>query len=671
MEDVIQHFASVRAQTAINRLTGAPAENTLRFTRTLRSGLVFQAQVSFVNSPDSEVVKGLARGAAALQYMGTSRTRGLGKVHCRLLFANTECDLTEYVLNHDALPSLASKSSQTLAAQTTKPKGTNSDSLHILHYQLIVKEPLVIPKAGGDPNTVVTRQDIPGSHLWGVAAWNYLQQPNRKSKDQDFRRLFLDGELRFLTAYLEALDNNLRKRLIPIPHSIRKFKESENLIDFAESLDEEQKKKPKERLDFRYARLDTHVLKTQAVKIERNYHHARSKDRRKGRALDNDGNIFRYEAIQAEQTFQGAVLGSADDLAQLQQWLPGENLISIGRSRSAQYGVAKLKWIGGVKELNELSEWDGFDGSSVPPDLQDRLIITTLSPLLSVNTIGHPDACFPECELAEVLGLNTSDLECSESYTRTELIAGYHTHLGLPKQQWPAIAAGSVFIFDIPQASGEEACASRKERLFQLERGGLGLRKGEGYGRVVVNRQGASGLTGTPKKLLKDSSPEPPQKPLNQEVSNLLCSVVRTRCLSEIQQIAMKADRAINKGTVTIPSNSLLERLHLFLRQDSFVESLDRLRDPARRKLTQGEIDPNEFGMGGLSDNSDKLTLFDLFRAVWTKQEAWTENLIKKHVQAVCPEDTRDDIIAMLKNDDRAAMCRVFLECLLTFLRHK
>ncbi len=676
VEDVIQYFTTVRAQTAIDRLTGAASENTLRLTRTLRLDLVFQARVSFVNSPDDEVIKGLARGAAALQYMGTARTRGFGKVRCRLLSCRyTESDLTKYVLEHDALPSLTGRSSDTSTVPATPPKSSHSSSLHILRYRLILKEPVVIPTADGDPNTVVTRQNVPGSHLWGVAAWNYLQQSGHTSKDPDFCRLFLNGELRFLTAYPEALDSGSKIRLIPIPHSIRKFKEDEELVDLSESLNECQKKKPKKRLDSQYGRLDIGILKTHTVETERNYHHARAKDRSKGRALGaqtsdggartNDGGaFFTYEAIQKEQTFQGAVLGSEADLLELKKWLKGGDLIGLGRSRSAQYSTAKFKWFGDVMELSELAEWNGFDEdeSETPPDLKNHLIITTMSPLLSVNTAGHPTACFPECELADTLDLDTSDLKLLHSYTRTELVGGYHTHLRLPRQQWPAIAAGSVFIFDIPSADNEETRASREKNLLQLEHEGLGLRKGEGYGRIAVNRQ-SSDLTKTEEEFFEDYSPDAPEESPNQEVVNLLCGVVRTRCLSEMQQIAVTAATEVAK----IP-NSVLGQLRLFLQQnafvenwDAFVKNLDNLSDSAKDILTKNVMNTSHLG---ISDLKSSLTLLGLFEEVWRKQ-------ITEHADEfgnICDEETRGKMIEMLNSKHKANMCRVFLGQLLTTL---
>ena len=97
-DDVVQHFATVRAQTAIDRHTGVAKKDTLRLTRTLKTGLVFQARVRFFEPPGNALLNALSLGAAALQHMGTARTRGLGKVCCRLLVRdeNGQCrDLTE------------------------------------------------------------------------------------------------------------------------------------------------------------------------------------------------------------------------------------------------------------------------------------------------------------------------------------------------------------------------------------------------------------------------------------------------------------------------------------------------------------------------------------------------------------------------------------------------
>lgn len=680
-DDVVQHFATVRAQTAIDRKTGAALENTLRLTRTLKTGLVFRARVRFFEPPDNALLNALSLGAAALQHMGTARTRGLGKVRCRLLAhdANGQCrDLTDEILSNNALPAITgiapAQPAQTSKGQTpTAPSANCPIPTHLLRYRIKLTAPVVIPIADGDPNTIMTRQDIPGSNIWGAAAWHYLSQPNYTPKDDVFRHAFLDGGLRFLTAYPEAGDTEHPQRLIPIPHSIRKFKKGEELVDFVEcSLGENQIK----RLDRRYARISKRSLETQAVKTELNYHHARAKDRRIGRALGaeepNGGALFTYEAIEAGQSFQGAVLGSENVLKKLQTWLQGGQ-IRIGRSRSAQYGEAEFEWLDDMpQKLNGRVEWDGFveDEEQIEDEEQthNRLIITTLSPLLTVNDCGHPEARFPKDELAKALNLETSELKLCSSYTRTEVIGGYNSHLRLPRQQWPAVAPGSVFVFKIKTENTlQPECLSKC--LLQLEHNGLGLRKGEGFGCVAVNRQGNLQLW-KETQLDDPENQSPPVAPDASEVpeaiQNILLDVVRSRCLAEMQQRAMTcAERPKN-----VPSNALLGRLRLFLQQDTPVESLNNLRKRAEEGLKNCLVDTEILGL------SRRMTLYDLFKKAWTEPKSLTRKLIERRVEDILEyryDDTRKTktMIDKLVAYDSAEMCKVFLDHLLTALRRK
>ena len=705
-DDVVQYFATVRTQTAIDRGTGAAREDTLRLTRTLRTGLVFRAPLRF-EPPSTELLNALALGAAALQHMGTARTRGLGRVCCRLLAVDAngqERDLTGKVLScADPFPPITvkghSQSSQTSMRQTV-PIPRNPPT-HLLRYRLTLTAPAVIPVADGDPNTVVTRRDVPGSNLWGAAAWQYLRQTENSPEDDAFRHAFLDGDLRFLTAYPEARDPDQPReplqRLTPIPHSIRKFKDNERLVDFVETPPASLNR-PTKRLDRRYAMIGPGYLGTQAVRTERNYHHARApKDRRIGRALGAEvpdgGAFFVYEAVQAGQSFQGAVLGSEADLQKLQDWLAGITSIMVGRSRSAQYGEATFEWLdekpGALDESG--SEWNGFVKQQEPdaPDPGNQLIITTLSPLLTLNDAGHPEARFPVRELAEFLRLQPDDdLKLSSSYTRTELIGGYHAHLRLPRQQWPAIASGSVFVFDIKAIEAN----SIQERLTQLEQNGLGLRKGEGYGRIAVNRQG--NLEMSEEARLEETQLDDPEKQTKphaptetpQPVQGLMRDVVRRRCLSEMQQRAVRVVEQINaeqiKGKGKIPSNALLGRLRLFLQQgtpDENLTSLNDLRSPAKDPLTKCRIE--ETNMQWLRPNDEtesaspnQLTLYDLFEKAWTKPVSLTGALIESHVEKLageCDDNTRKAMCDKLTQDASQEMCNAFLSHLLTALHRQ
>ncbi|RKU34900.1 hypothetical protein C6496_18720 [Candidatus Poribacteria bacterium] len=530
-----------------------------------------------------------------------------------------------------------------------------------MRYRLTLTAAAVIPGSDGDPNTIVTQQDIPGSHLWGAAAWHYLNQGNHKP-DNAFRHAFLDGGLRFLAAYPETTDTQ-SQRLTPIPHSIRQFKDTEGMIDFIEWIPENT---PTKRLDRRYAKISSGFLETQAVKTERNYHHARaSKNRRIGRALGAEvpdgGAFFTYEAIQTGQSFQGAVLGSKRDLVDLKTWLQNLKIVSIGRSRSAQYGEAEFEWIddAGPLELRGLVEWEGFNTQQTEPNSNGSLTITTLSPLLTINDNGHPDVRFPNQELANTLGLNASALKLSASYTRTEMIGGYHTHLRLPRQQWPAIAAGSVFVFEL----GSDIIEKCEEHLVQLEHDGLGLRKGEGYGRIAVNRHGHLEIQ-TEQQLDdpdKANLPNKPEAERLEDILELLQGVVRTRCITEMQEMAQTVANRIQNP----PSNSLLGRLRLFLQQDPAiaVEHLDNLRKPAKDGLMNCRITSGS-GISWLPN-----TLYALFEKTWKEPGTLTEACISEQVRNLLTDTNQQErLTTLLVEDDRKAMCTAFLNHLLTLL---
>ena len=683
VDDVVNYYATVRAQTAIDRHTGSAEENSLRLTRTLKSGWIFRAPVYFTDTPNRELQNALALGAVALRHMGIARTRGLGKIQCRLFEENNghKKNLTPD-LTQPNLPSIAGadtiRSSKSITFKAVSKTGPPS---HVLRYRLTLKDPIVIPVADGDPNTVVTRKDIPGSHLWGAAAWHYLKDASRGPKDKAFCHVFLDSGLRFLTAYPEVHDpdeyDEPDQRTIPIPHSVREFKEEETLVDFTETLTADHKKKPKRRINRRYARILTGKLETATVKTEFNYHHARaSNDRRIGRALaaniPNGGALFKYEAMQPDQSFQGAVLGTEDDLKNLQVWLKDMKTIKLGRSRSAQYGNADFEWVDAAPQnLSGRIEWEGFIDTSnpanTPPLLPDnRLIITVLSPVLAVNEKGHPDTSFPLHELANILDLKTHDaLTLTASYARTEMIGGYHTHLRLPRQQYPAIAVGSVFEFALKQPLSEKG----KKGLMKLEQNGIGIRKGEGYGRIAVNRQHALDLTDTTETQFDKKRLEKPTESVPQEIQNILQGIAETRCVSTMQQYARDiAEQIPNKS---IPNNTLLGRLRLFIQQDSLVDSLEELRGkPAEEKLTNHRISTSDLEF----DLPNQLTLYDLFITGGRNPNAFTKRLIEDNVETLaenCEEDTRTAMVNTLLENQSCTLCKDFLDYLLTVLRRK
>ena len=221
----------------------------------------------------------------------------------------------------------------------------------------------------------------------------------------------------------------------------------------------------------------------------------------------------------------------------------------------------------------------------------------------------------------------------------------------------------SVFVFKAEKTLDQEY-------LLQLEHNGLGLRKGEGYGSIAVNRQGSLDLTGCEEIQLDDldrqNIPDAPASAMPQSVQDLLMGVVRSRYLEEIQQRAM----TVAGETQKVPTNALLGRMRLFLQQDASVESLDSLRKPAREGLMDCRINTRDAAW--LSDRTT-LTLYDLFKQAWTDPESLTRELIERQVKELVEDrfGVHQTMINKLVSDDSKKICTVFLDHLLTTLRRK
>lgn len=600
--EILGFFTGKRGQTAIDPHSGTAQENTLRVIRSLHNilaggGVTFRAPVEMIEGTNEDL---LALGAAAVQHMGLSRTRGPGKVRCRLLRAPAGTDLTTAALvtarNNNRFTFLGTRVPDPSSRQTTPAVVTQRDEAfaptHLLRYRLELGADALLPDVTGDPNTLTTSTHIPGGTILGCFVRRFCNG-TRGSDASDFGRLFLGGAVRFLAAYPED-GGNPNMRLIPAPHSLRKSKTDNKLVDLVAPPMEELD--PVHRIEGRYLRCDKEPG-LQEVATSLNYHHARATDRRYGRALgadvDRGGAFYSAEAISAGQTFVGAILGSTADLKILRDLFDDKTspLLRIGKSRGVQYGGrARLGWIDPAPEPLDACgpETNTWPPTTQMPALGTTITVTCLSPLLAMNELGHPAPVFPRDELAAILDISTDEVQPAGYWTRMVVVGGFASHLHLPLQQWPAIAEGSVFYFhlkNIPAA----------DKIKALENDGLGLRRNVGCGRVAVNlhgavHQGRLQFTGKSPTIIVPSigastSKIALTKQSGAPLVQLLTGVLRNRAVRTLELEAMHlAEKADG-----IPSSSTLNRVFLILRdahwQTKAVDEINRFRDKAADAL--------------------------------------------------------------------------------------
>ena len=102
---VLDQYASVRYQTAINAATGVAQENSLRNMRVLDAGLTFVGEIRILGG-DKDSLRTLALAVRNLSQCGGKRTRGFGRIACTLTQGGKDILLP---LVEEALPRVGRK----------------------------------------------------------------------------------------------------------------------------------------------------------------------------------------------------------------------------------------------------------------------------------------------------------------------------------------------------------------------------------------------------------------------------------------------------------------------------------------------------------------------------------------------------------------------------------
>jgi len=359
----------------------------------------------------------------------------------------------------------------------------------VLIVHLTLDEPALCTSLAGDANSMETFPYLPGSVLRGAIIEAYLRQQKAngtKPSEAEFRRLFIDGTIRYLNAYPTVRQAGKQQRSLPTPRSYYKGKyDDETIVDaalIAGSLLDEGLDEPKRTSEPFCYPTPGHLT----LRVPKRYlavHIGRA--RITGRPEVNDGAIFRYDALAAEQQFTAVVHcgygpTAQEDRALVRGLLQATPRLMVGAARSAGYGAVTLAG------LEDIDDWREVPGA-LPID-DDEISITLLSPAIVRNRWGQGTVA--PTELAESVGRSLDmamALEPGErQFIGVELVGGFNRTWGLPLPQEHALTMGSVITLRRPDPHILPG-AKLEERLHALERDGFGERRVDGFGRVAVN----------------------------------------------------------------------------------------------------------------------------------------------------------------------------------------
>ncbi len=353
----------------------------------------------------------------------------------------------------------------------------------VIRFLLHTEQPILATSLQGDPNSDVSYPYIPGSMIRGMLISRYCRQQKIQELDildQTIRRLFFEDTTRYLNAYL--FDSEQKYRTLPTPLCLYKEKGDEFLqtvFDSSQTNIEDRPESPK-RLEKAFCWIDEYSnISVYEIKRWINIHNKRN--RQKGRGTEATGEVFHYDAIDAGQIFEAVVLCHSDEDAKmikslLQLKKETEKINAwLGGSQSAGYGHVTINSINSTDGWNEIAiDWQ--DRS----DRQNNLTITLLSDTIIRDECGQITT-EPQKLVDLISKLLKTELKLIDTYASSTIVGGFNRKWGLPLPQVQAIAAGSVFVFQCPENSLDP------QAVRDLETQGIGERRVDGFGRVVLN----------------------------------------------------------------------------------------------------------------------------------------------------------------------------------------
>jgi CRISPR-associated protein Csx10 len=422
-----------------------------------------------------------------------------------------------------------------------------------LAFEIHLREPLLATALEGDPNSSVSLPFIPGSLLRGALGACYLtQHPGPDlAADPTYRRLFLDGNVRYLHAYPLA---RLGQRTLPTPSSWKVGKgTTKPVYDLSVELaDLEQPKS----LDGDFCWLEDREFELYRVNKHVNVHTQR--DRKMGRAIEGAGAVFQYEAIAPGEVFGAVILGA--DAGMLQPLLEQGSLL-LGGSHSAGYGLVK------IQNVRQVSDWSETPVTPTDVPAGGEIAVTLLSDVLLRDENGRYTGYLGAKTLGACLGVGLKPI-LERTHAQPVIVGGFNRKWGLPLPQIPAARAGSVYVFQVLDPIPAD-------RLARLMTEGIGERRTEGFGRVAINWHSEYE---NPQLREVSKPPSSLATPSFSSTSAALAGRMAGRMLR--RTLDRRLTERVNRLKITrSPENSQLSRLRVIARSALATQDVERIRE--------------------------------------------------------------------------------------------
>jgi len=464
---------------------GVAERQMLRFEEVALAGaeLAAPCELDLAGRRREQALALLCAGAMAVERLGANRRRGHGR--CRLILSGGPAGkaiakaLRSTPATLDAAPSSAPDFLINAAIKT--------DGLgwHLLTLELDLETPVVVPdKTLG--NVVTTRDHIPGSLLLpAINGWLHALLGARTTS------ALAAGAVQVKNAYPLA-DG---ERLVPVPSALFRLKDGDAYSVHLTKEPSDQRQRKQQREGFvglchlpidskRKAGQQRQRAVYQVDRVAVTHATIADEDQRPSSAV---GGVFTYEAIHPRQRFAAQLLIAKDLAGDLpRKWLDAcPATIRIGRAKKDDYGRVRLSC--------------RKQGMSAPPAEEDQLSVWLASPLLLRDASLAPamDAAAVTSALNDAItnalkgasgeseDSGTGDiLRLEKAFLRACRDDGWNNAWQMQRQSRFGLSSGSCLRYRINRKIPAQVLA---QVLAQVQARGLGERRAEGYGELLLN----------------------------------------------------------------------------------------------------------------------------------------------------------------------------------------
>jgi len=468
-----------------------------------------------------------------------------------------------------------------------------SRSVRYLHFTLTLKAPAIVSTLSGDPNSSITQPFISGGAVRGVLAGELLNQ-SVSADSTEFRRLILEGDVRFLHAY--PANGSGRSLPAPIPWRKKKGHEQATTFDLAaytgliESAsfnscgDGEVEIEPEDvwptgplvQIGFPFLEFSGSTTRGLTVRTGARSHQQR--DRAKGRSWKEPlkggreklhGALYAYEYLERGQTFQGCIQvtteseSETDAIIKKIREILDQVQVAVGRSRRAGYGGAATISFGSAEDREAL--WRDVQQEDVPAESRFRAYLLSACITRDPFTGQIDPSALPGLLVQRLGGEAVVNIE--RILWNFETVGGFNRKWQLEVPQALAVKAGSMIVLKASQAIPADV-------LRQIEHEGIGERRIEGYGRLVFLKEGR-----LQERIESDDRRNAPFPQPNGPAPEVVEFLQRRLLDAAFSRSLPRQVRNLVRDVKHVPSGSLLGRLRIPLRSGDPAAGLQTLKE--------------------------------------------------------------------------------------------